>query len=177
VKQPIMSKEKFLTLQSLGLNNLDDAFLIPSSQEATDILTMVAMHESGWLRYNRQINGGPALGFYQMEEATYMDIFENYLRYRSRLYNFVIEQARGFSLTTLRDGFKIPHPEILTCEVSFAAIMARIHFRRVPEGFPEHDSEDYLERLGEYCKKYYNGPGKAESADYTQALMDMDKYL
>ena len=43
---------------------------------------MTACHESGGFRYDRQVGGGPALSYYQIEPDTLFDLYKNYLGYR-----------------------------------------------------------------------------------------------
>ncbi|WP_328286209.1 hypothetical protein [Kozakia baliensis] len=64
------------TLAALGLG----------SPSAVNLVTGTALAESRGA-YLRQINGGPALGFWQMEPATHDDCWENFLNFpaQSRL--------------------------------------------------------------------------------------------
>ena len=54
------------------------------SRAAEDLVLGTALQESN-LHYLRQLNEGPARGVYQMEPATYDDIWENYLAFRAEL--------------------------------------------------------------------------------------------
>ena len=49
------------------------------SIDAVNLLLGTAIQESGGLRWRVQVNGGPARGLFQMEEATYTDIWNNFL--------------------------------------------------------------------------------------------------
>jgi hypothetical protein len=59
------------TLQDLGMH----------SESAVNLLLGTAAQESQFGTYFRQIGGGPALGVFQMEPDTEIDIWDNYLRY------------------------------------------------------------------------------------------------
>jgi hypothetical protein len=60
------------TLQHLGTWSLVDEQLVMGT----------AAHESDGFRYLKQAGGGPALGLWQMEPATYDDLHANYLAYK-----------------------------------------------------------------------------------------------
>ena len=64
------------------------------SGAAENLLVGTSLVESG-LFYVRQLRGGPALGFFQMEPATHDDIWRNYLAYRGDLRDRV-EQLFGW---------------------------------------------------------------------------------
>ena len=53
---------------------------LPRSEASTNLLCMVAAHESGGFKYCRQI-GGPAVSIFQMEPATFYDVFQYFLAY------------------------------------------------------------------------------------------------
>ena len=154
------------------LRKLEISCGIKYTEEAQDLLTMVAMHESAGLKYTTQVGGGPARGFLQMEGRTHNDIFVNYLRYRQKMLSAVLEFAKDASKVFF-DGMEIPNAEYLVDHHRYAIAMARIHFYRVPEGLPKKNSPNYLTKLSEYCKLYYNGPGKATSEKY---LEDYKRY-
>lgn len=149
---------------------------IPYSHEAEDLLMMTCAHESNMGEYIAQV-GGPALGIYQMEAATEKDIWENYLRYKPRLGDYVGQtQIKDFyNFLVWREG------QDLVGNLWYATAMARVHYYRVPEALPRKSDfveEDvfkekaYLFSLAEYAKKHYNTElGKAEARDY------YDKYI
>lgn len=144
--------------------------LVRYSFEARDLIMMTVMHESAGLRYDRQMNGGPALGFINMEGRTHEDIFDNYLRYRPNLYNFVISKVPSYECY-IKDGLLIPNPEYLVKSHKYAILMARMHYYRVPESIPKYSSPHYLVDLANYCKDHYNGPGKATPSKYLDDYM------
>ena len=120
------------------------------SESAEEILVFVCACESLGGTYLKQIKG-PAVGIYQMEPATYTDIWENYIKYHSNIVNL---------LSLNFDVHKIPEPNRMIYDLKFATAMARLHFRRHKEPLPQATD---LEGLWAYYKKYYNTPlGKAE---------------
>lgn len=112
------------------------------SLAAEQLVMGTAAAESGF-RYLRQIGGGPALGLWQMEPATYIDLINNYLFYKTDLRERLMPlQARvpaGFA--------QLPSNHM------YAAAMCRVHYRRFKAPLPPAGA---VERLGEYWKKYYN---------------------
>jgi len=120
------------------------------SKEAEEILVFTCASESLGGTYLKQVKG-PALGIYQMEPATYIDIWENYIKYSSSLMNLVSIHF---------DASRIPNPERMIYDLRFATAMARLHYRRRKEPLPKAND---VEGLWQYYKKYYNTPlGKAE---------------
>lgn len=108
------------------------------------------MAESGY-RVLRQIQG-PALGFFQCEPKTAVDIWDNYImyrpKYRDKLYQF------GF------DDSKISF--CLLSNIALQIVFCRLHYRRVPDKLP--DAKD-IEAQAQYWKSFYNtvkGKGTVE---------------
>ena len=119
------------TLEELGLYSLS----------ASRLLLGTAIQESG-LRYRKQLGGGPARGYLQMEPATYTDIWTNYLSYRPDLANKVAV-------------FKDSHSDMwqMAYNDRLCVCMSRIHYLRVPAPLPDaHD----IEGMAQYWDKYYN---------------------
>jgi hypothetical protein len=114
------------TLADLGLYSV----------QAGNLLLGTAMVESG-LKYVRQLGGGPALGVYQMEPATYHDIFRNYLDYRP----------------ALRTKVKVygNYEGDLVGNLKYATALARIHYLRVPDAIPTKATY-----MAGYHKRWYN---------------------
>lgn len=132
------------TLKSIGL----------WSPEAEELLLGTAAHESLLGTYLRQVRG-PALGVYQMEPATYRDIWENYLRYKPHL----VERLN--KLVPAYDGPMPPEEQLIT-NLAYATAMTRIFYLRVPKALPE---EGDLDGQAHYWKRYYNthlGRGRVE---------------
>jgi hypothetical protein len=123
------------------------------SKAAEELLVFTCAAESVGGTYLKQISG-PALGIYQMEPATFTDIWVNYLYHRQDKIN-LLSLHLGVS--------KIPYPEQMVYDLRFATAMARFHYLRQKEALPNHDD---LEGIWKYYKKYWNTElGKAKKAE------------
>ena len=124
---------------------------------AEQLLLGTAIHEStvdGDTRLH-QVRG-PALGLYQMEPATYQDIWTNWLAYQPVTRRLILKW--------------VPNPTLdhLIFDLRYATAMTRCHYRRVPKALPTAGD---VEALGIYAKQYYNTPaGKATAAAYAAAM-------
>lgn len=99
-------------------------------RSAVQLLTGIAVHESGGLRHRVQVNG-PALGLWQMEPATFEDLFEAYLDFRPQLRGRVLDLVeRGY------DGELVRH---LVDNDRFACACARMRLYRSSHALPEQD--------------------------------------
>ena len=112
------------------------------SPEAEALLLGTAAKESGLGRYVHQLGAGPALGVFQMEPATFHDIWRNYIRFNPGISNNL----------ALRWPME-PEPEQMITDLVLAAVMCRLHYRRVAKPLPEHDD---IKGLASYWKQYYN---------------------
>lgn len=112
------------------------------SRAAEVLLLGTAITESR-LSYIKQVGGGPAVGVYQMEPATYRDIHTNYLKFKGELR----ERVRDFSGRTPHDA------PVLMGNMYYATAMARIHYLRVPIGLPKWDD---AVGMAHYHKIHYN---------------------
>jgi hypothetical protein len=115
---------------------------------AAEVLVLgTAMVESN-LRYLDQIDAeakpGPAYGLWQMEEATFRDIYDNYLRYRWDLKN----KLQGLCTHS-------PRITDLHWNLAYAAAMCRVHYRRAKPALPAADD---AHGLASYWKQHYNTP-------------------
>jgi hypothetical protein len=118
------------------------------SDSAVNLLLGTCAQESRMGTYLKQING-PALGIYQVEPNSHEDIWDNYLKYRSELAGRVL-------------GIDSRDTNNLIVNLSYATAIARIHYLRAPDPFPEHND---IEGLAHYWKRYYNsyeGKGTVE---------------
>lgn len=112
-------------------------------KEAVELLMGTCAQESHLGKYRKQIGGGPALGIYQMEPATFDDIVENYLTFNPSLKSKIMEVS---GVRGLKAGDLVNNDKLSTC-------MARVHYLRVKEAIPSS-----LEGQARYWKKYYNTP-------------------
>jgi hypothetical protein len=112
------------------------------SPAAEELLMATCAQESLLGKYRHQVNG-PAIGIFQMEPATFDDIWANYLKYDSRL---------GDEICALANT-QPPRPIEMQDNDPFAIAMCRVHYRRVPAPLPDPTS---LDALWHYYKTYYN---------------------
>ena len=120
------------------------------SLDAENLVMGTAAQESR-LKYIRQLGDGPALSLFQMEPATYKDIWDNYLSYREDLSETILNAI---------DASGIPPATRLMWDLRFSAIMCRVHYRRVQEPLPTD-----LPGMAQYWKDHYNtvlGAGTVE---------------
>lgn len=128
------------------------------SQDAVELLLMIAAHESHLGTYLHQ-EGGPAVGIYQMEPDTFHDCFVNYVRY-----NPILENA-------LSNFHQLPMPYNMAFDLSYATAMARVQLYRAPDRLPHRTD---ISGMAAYAKKYWNTElGKATVEDYEKAYRDL----
>lgn len=121
-------------------------------EEAIELLMGTCAQESHLGKYRKQIGGGPALGIFQMEPATFNDIVANYLNNRIPLKEKILEIAgvREFNAKDLENNDRL------------ATCMARVHYLRKPASIPAG-----LDGQAAYWKKYYNTVlGKGTEEEY-----------
>lgn len=116
------------------------------STDAEELLLLTAAQESHLGKYLHQING-PALGIYQMEPATYEDIWSNYLKYKDGLAE---EISKWHLVRTDSKGY-----EQMKGNMYYATAMARAHYLRRKEPLPDHND---VEAMAAYYKQYWNTP-------------------
>jgi hypothetical protein len=112
------------------------------SEDAREMIYRTGKAESGY-RTLQQYGGGPALGFFQMEPATAIDIWDNYVMYRPKYRDKLL--SLGFDDGTL--------DFCLLSNVALQAAFCRLHYRRVPSALPKSGD---IEGQAKYWKKYYN---------------------
>lgn len=130
--------------------------------DAAELLLLGTAAAESEFRHLAQVGGGPALGLWQMEPATYRDHWSWLGSHPSDLGVRVVSLAsRGSGIGTP------PPPEEMTWNLAFAAAMARVHYWRRPEPLPvSGDPRD----LFRYYKQHYNTPlGKATEAHFVAA--------
>lgn len=117
------------------------------SPSAENLVLGTGLQESR-LSYVDQLTPGPgpAYGLFQMEAATYSDIWDNYLPSQPLLASRLKNMA-GF------DELAIPPVEELWGNNFFSAAMCRVHYRRVPASLPP---STYAMEMARYWKTYYN---------------------
>jgi hypothetical protein len=101
----------------------------------------------------RQTGGGPALGPFQMEPATHLSLWENYIDYRPR--------TRA-ALLGLLGAQPVPPPaEIMLTNLPYAAAMMFCRYLDAPGEIPLD-----LDGQADYYLRNYNAGGKATKAEY-----------
>ncbi|MBF0447369.1 MAG: hypothetical protein HQL67_04125 [Magnetococcales bacterium] len=129
------------------------ALLDMKSPSAEALLLGTAAQESKMGHYIHQLGGGPALGVFQMESATFQDIWQNYIRFRPAIASRLAHQ---WPLQ--------PEPEALVTDLLLAAVMCRLHYRRVFAPLPEAND---VNGLAAYWKRYYNtAAGRGTEAEF-----------
>ena len=121
------------------------------SEAAENLVWGTAVQESR-LRWLRQLEGGPALGLFQMEPATHDDIWTNYLAYRSALAG---EVGRLLAPAPSR-------LDQLATNLLYGAALARVHYLRAPQALPAAGD---IDGLAAYWKRFYNTGLGAGTAD------------
>lgn len=137
------------------------SILIPSLQamnsyspDAEELLVATMAHESLGGTFFEQTNG-PALGIYQMEPATYHDIWKNFLPMTSVLGHLVLGECK-YSV--------IPDPTEMIWNLRFATMMARVHYDRVMAPLPASND---INAIWDYYKSHYNSSmGAAQKNDF-----------
>jgi predicted transglutaminase-like cysteine proteinase len=134
------------TLQGLGLHSL----------AAERLLLGTALAESG-LRKLKQ-DGGPALGLYQVEPDTHVDLYRNWLRFRPAL-------AGKLAAFRLADQ---PRGSQLVWNLAYATAVARLIYYRDPAALPPAAD---LAGQARYWKRVYNtSAGKGTAEHYMAAV-------
>lgn len=136
---------------------------------AEELVLATSAHESQGFRYRRQVGGGPALGLWQMEPATRIDIYENYLRYNSVL----AEKING--LAGVGTGGSKDYDDALENNDAYACALCRVAYARHERNFPLPDLADDIPALGAYWKRWYNSKSGAGTVD--QFVADYGRYV
>lgn len=122
------------------------------SEASARLLLGTAISESN-LAALVQHGGGPALSMFQIEPATFDDIYERYLRARPR-FLIAVQDLRLPALTAM---------EQLPGNPFFACAIARMKFWMAPAPLPDADD---IDALGRYWKRHYNTAGGAGTASH-----------
>lgn len=132
-----MNQEQLRRLIKETLKEVDE--FIPYSENAVELLMLTAAAESNLGEYIYQLNG-PARGIFQMEPRTEMDLWD----YMS---------TRRVDIGTWMQH-RFPNGDgLLTGDLRYQILMARIFYWRFPERLP---SGTNAYSMAFYWKKYYN---------------------
>lgn len=119
------------------------------SDEAMDLVMRTGAVESLYQNIEQQSENSPAVGFFQVEQATADDIWHNYLMFRKFSMLPLVEQISGYGYANGPwDRFQI------MSSISLQVVLCRLKYRRVPHPIPKS-----LNAQAEYWLKYYNGGG------------------
>lgn len=166
----MMNAEQFRNLVvKPTLWDMAEVFPGADNPMAVELLMGTAAHESHLGTYLAQV-GGPALGVYQMEPVTHKDLWRNYLAGRPPRSGWVMD--RIVFADTRTDEVS---DSALVGDLRYATVMARLAYYRHSFDWPDPLDPDWLERLGEIWKRFYNtasGKGTVSQfvADYTQRV-------
>lgn len=136
---------------------------VPGGRGAEQLLMGTAAVESSFTYLAQK--GGPALGLWQMEPATYDDIWMNFLSFRIRKLN-------GGALDAAVNGWTgiVPNASRLAWDLRHAAAMARVQYSRAPEPLPAADD---LEAMDHIYLLRYNAGGKSTPGEFTAAYREL----
>lgn len=145
---------------------------IPYSDDAVELLMLTAAQESHLGTYIRQIKG-PARGVFQMEPRTERDIWENFLRYKPKLSEKILD------LVSQSEAPLMPPTTALESNLAYQIAMARVHYYRVPEPLPRKSERKGMRNHAAYWKNHYNtalGKGTRDEAleNYRRFCLDSD---
>ena len=168
-----------MSINSKQLRNLIDETLLTiapqlalaawDSVEVRELLMMTAAQESHCGKYLQQVGCGVALGVFQMEPATYRDLFDNFLIYKREL-----KECLDENFMVHKDNFKVN----LMGNIPYQIVIARLQYYRFSESIPNRthyiDIHEFILAMARYYKKYWNtAKGKATIAE---VLFNYDKY-
>lgn len=125
------------------------------SDDAIELLIFTCANESDGGTYIKQV-GGPALGIYQMEPATYNDIWQNFI---------IPNHSIGIQMLHNFNAGRMPEEDRMIYDLRFATAMARLFYARIPSPLPR--SID-ITGMWNYYKTHYNT--SAGKADHDQAV-------
>ena len=112
------------------------------SEDAVDLVYKTGNAETGY-RHLKQMGGGPAIGFWQVEPATLIDIMDNYVKYRPKLEKDL--KLLGFS----RDDMEVR----VMSNIALQAVFCRLKYKR--DKYPLPLIGD-LQGQARYWKRVYN---------------------
>jgi hypothetical protein len=121
------------------------------SDDALSLIMRTGFAESGF-RHLEQMGDGPAVGFFQVEPATIMDTWDNYVQYRPELRNALY--SLGFDESEGRHR--------VMSNIALQVAFCRLKYRRDKYAIPKTAD---LEGQAKYWKRVYNtrlGKGTVE---------------
>ena len=161
--------------QSKFLGAIDDVVALTDKNlivrgRARNLLFRTGMHESAGLKYTKQIGGGPARGYFQIEYDTAKDIVQRYAaRPDKKAYMGILEKFSGKTREELLALNKAQLNSLVEENVRFSATVARLKYKMAPAAIPEG-----LEAQAKYWGKYYQTTANAKKQ--TQFMMNNRQY-
>lgn len=117
-------------------------FMDMYSDDAAELVFRTGMAETGY-RALKQMGNGPALGFFQCEPKTMLDIMQNYVDYR-----------QGIKQKLIALGYNEEHSsDLLMSNIALQVAFCRLKYRRDKHPIPKKED---LEGQAEYWKRVYN---------------------
>lgn len=134
---------------------------LPGGLVAERLVLATGAHESMGFSCLHQLGGGPALGLFQMEPATFSDLWG---RYSLQGGQGVDSNPLGWKLRGLLQVRTSAPAAQLTFNLQFAAAMCRVHYYARPFAMP---TEAAPEDLAIIWKNHYNtSAGKGEVGQF-----------
>ena len=133
------------------------------SAAAVELLMLTSAQESHCGRYLQQVNG-PALGIFQMEPATLIDLHNNFLKHKPEL----ASKLRKVTPNTQDPRIRRAH---LQGNLLYQIITARLQYYRFPARLPAAND---VVGLAKYYKQYWNT--NAGRATVEEAIVNYHKY-
>ena len=112
------------------------------SEDAVDLVYKTGNAETGY-RHLKQMGNGPALGFWQVEPATLIDIMDNYVKFRPELEKRL--KNLGFSSEDMETR--------VMSNIALQAAFCRLKYKRDKYALPKSND---LKGQAEYWKRVYN---------------------
>ena len=122
---------------------LDQLKLYSVAAEELLVITCAQDSIGGTYLMQNDVKGfprGPAVGIYQMEPATYLDLWRNFLSYHTML----LDRLHPGEQAAMDVGRMV-------YDLKYATMIARLNYYRVKEALPQD-----LEGQFRYYKKYWN---------------------
>ena len=129
------------------------------SKDALHMIMRTGMAETGF-RHIKQMGNGPALGFFQVEPKTIADTMDNYVKYRPKIEDCLIELGYADSDVAYR----------VMSNIALQVAFCRLKYRRDKFALPRHDD---LDGQAKYWKRVYNTElGKGTIQHFVDANKD-----
>lgn len=141
---------------------------LPYIDSAERLIMGTGAQESAGFRYIHQLGKGPALGIFQMEPATFRDLWKRYGEQSTHLGSKLISIAGEGSLIQPFSIFS----QRLVYDLRFACAMCRVHYYARKFTFTGLET---VEDLAHIWKKHYNtikGKGTVE-----EFIRNWNRYL